>query len=96
MEATVSSTEAVVLKPRFTVIDNLSGETQLRHVKAAALKLAKSLFAGSVRDNRTNSIIYGEFYATKKRSVPTIDLEPEYNPKFFSTPRKAKVRGGKW
>ena len=87
---------ATVLKPRFTVIDNLSGETQLRHVKTAALKLAKSLFAGSVRDNRTNSIIYGEFHATKKRSVPTIDLEPEYNPKFFSTPRKAKVRGGKW
>ena len=85
----------IASKPRFTVIDNLSGETHLRYVKTAALKLAKSLFAGSVRDNRTNSIIYGEFHATKKRSVPTIDLEPEYNPEFFSTPRKAKVRGGK-
>ena len=88
--------EVIALKPRFTVIDNLSGEIHLRYVKTAALKLAKSLFAGSVRDNRTNSIIYGEFHATKKRSVPAIDLEPEYNPKFFSTPRKAKVRGGKW
>ena len=84
----------IAQKPRFTVIDNLSGEIHLRHVKTAALKLAKSLFAGSVRDNRTNSIIYGEFHATKKRSVPT--FEPKYSPEFFSTPRKAKVRGGKW
>ena len=84
-----------VLKPRFTVIENLTGETQTRHVKSAALKLAKSLFAGSVRDNRTNAIIYGEFHATKKRSVSNIDLEPEYTTPFFSTARKTKVRGGK-
>ena len=83
----------IVLNPRFTVTDNLNGETQTRHVKSAALKLAKSLFAGSVRDNRTNAIIYGEFHATKKRSVSTI--EPEYNTQFVSTSRKTKVRGGK-